>query len=194
VKGLLRSYDGIFDIPCAINEHQLGKFISIPNERLFQILMELNGMGIIDYTPQKEKPQIYFLQNRVKADDLFINEKNIFKRKRAYEKRLETMVHFATNKNQCRSKMIATYFNDLAARGCGICDNCINAKRIIISKDEFDLISKGIKNISHAAPVSTAHLFQNLSSFKENKVWKVLTFLQEENIIVVNRNGLIESK
>ena len=194
VKGLLRSYDGIFDVPCAINEYQLAKFISMPNERVFHILVELKGMGIIDYTPQKEKPQIYFLQNRVKADDLFINEKNIIKRKKAFEKRLEAMLHFATDKNQCRSKMIAMYFNDITARRCGICDNCLNAKRIIVSKDEFDLISKGIKNITRERPVSTITLFKELSSFKENKIWKVLTFLQEENLINVNRSGLIESK
>ena len=194
VKGLLRSYDGIFDVPCSINEYQLAKFISMPVERLVQILMELKGMGVIDYTPQKEKPQIYFLQNRVKADDLFINEKNILKRKKAFERRLEAMLHFATDKNQCRSKMIAMYFNDLTSRRCGICDNCLNAKKITISKDEFDLISEGIKNITRKKPVSTLTLFRELSSFKENKIWKVLTFLQEENLITVNRSGLIESK
>ena len=104
------------------------------------------------------------------------------------------LLHFATDKNQCRSKMIAAYFNDLTARPCGICDNCLNAKKIIISKDEFNLISKGIKKITLEKPVSTITLFRQLSSFKENKIWKVLTFLQEENVISVNSSGLIESK
>ncbi|MEO8960384.1 MAG: ATP-dependent DNA helicase RecQ [Ginsengibacter sp.] len=194
VKGLLRSYDGIFDFPCAINEYQLSKFISMHQERVSQILIELKGMGVIDYTPQKEKPQVYFLKNRVKTADLFINEKNIIKRKRAFEKRFDAMIQFAGNKNQCRSKMIAFYFNDLTASRCGICDNCLSAKRTIITKDEFDLISQGIKNISRQKEVTTEDIFQSLASFKENKVWKVLTFLQEENILTVNQNGLIKSK
>ena len=38
--------------------------------------------------PQKENPQIKFLQNRVNTADLIINQKNILKRKEAFEKRL----------------------------------------------------------------------------------------------------------
>ncbi|HEY5464703.1 MAG TPA: ATP-dependent DNA helicase RecQ [Hanamia sp.] len=194
VKGLLRSYDGIFDFPAFINETQLAKFISIKKEKLLQNLIELKGMGIIDYIPQKEKPQIYFLQNREKADDLFINEKNILKRKQAFEKRLDAMIHFATNKSQCRSKMIAFYFNDNSVKQCGVCDNCLRNKKIFLSKEEFDLISAGIKKTISGELVAPSDLFKKLSSFKENNVWKVLIFLQEEDIIVVNRDGLIKKR
>src|SRR6185437_7321239 len=122
VKGLLRSYDGIFDFPSIINETQLAKFIQISNKKLMQSFVELKALGMIDYVPQKEKPQIYFIQNRVKAEDLYINEQNILKRKKAFEKRLDAMVNFATNEARCRSIMIGTYFNDNAISACGICD------------------------------------------------------------------------
>ncbi|HET7117398.1 MAG TPA: ATP-dependent DNA helicase RecQ [Hanamia sp.] len=194
VKGLLRSYDGIFDFPAVINETQLAQFISIKKGKLLQNLIELKGMGIIDYIPQKEKPQIYFLKNRVKADDLFINEKNILKRKQAFEKRLEIMVHFATNKSQCRSKMIAFYFNDHKVRQCGICDNCLKNKNIKLSNGEFESISSEIKSATSKMQVSYSDLFQKLSLFKEDKIWKVLIFLQEENIITINNEGMIRLK
>ncbi|MEO6836881.1 MAG: ATP-dependent DNA helicase RecQ [Ginsengibacter sp.] len=86
IKGLLRSYDGIFDFPAVINETQLSKFVSVKKENLQKSLFELKEMGIIDYVSQKEKPQIFFLHDRVKADDLFINEKNILLRKKNFEK------------------------------------------------------------------------------------------------------------
>ena len=125
MKGLLRSYDGIFDFPAAINETELAKFIQQKKERLIETLLELNGLNIIDYKPQKEKPQIYFLQNRVRAEDLFINEKNILKRKIAFEKRLNAMINFCTNQSRCRSEMIGNYFDDYDLHPCGICDNCL---------------------------------------------------------------------
>ena len=34
IKGLLRSYEGIFDYPSSINENHLAKFISVKKEKL----------------------------------------------------------------------------------------------------------------------------------------------------------------
>ena len=192
VKGLLRSYDGIFDFPAIINENQLAKFIQINNTKLVQSLVELKGLGIIDYIPQKEKPQIYFIQNRVKADDLYINEQNVLKRKKAFEKRLDAMVNFTTNEVECRSKMIGTYFNDDKISACGICDNCLRNKKIIITSEEFNAISGQIKKEIYQNPISSSDLFQKLIPFRENKIWKVLTFLQEEKVISINSEGLIK--
>ncbi|HUZ61707.1 MAG TPA: ATP-dependent DNA helicase RecQ [Hanamia sp.] len=194
IKGMLRSYDGIFDFPAVINEMQLAKFISLKKEELQKRLLELKAIGIIDYLPQKEKPQIYFLENRVKADDLFINEKNILLRKKNFEKRLFAMIHFLKNNRECRSKMIAFYFNDLNVRECGVCDNCLRNKEIVLSNEDFNSISAEIKKSSSKIPVSYADLYQKLSFFKENKIRKVLIFLQEENIITIDNDGMIQSK
>ncbi len=194
VKGLLRSYDGIFDFPSAINENQLAKFTHIQKERLIKILYELRSMGIIDFTPQTESPQIYFLQNRVRAADLMINEKNISKRKQAFKKRLDAMISFATNKRQCRSATIANYFNDYSVHRCGVCDNCLATKQVQLTDEEFEIISAGIKNYSKGKQLSPEDIFKNLSSYPKNKIWKVLIYLQEENIISVNNEGFIRSK
>ncbi|MEJ7672020.1 MAG: hypothetical protein WKF59_04780 [Chitinophagaceae bacterium] len=35
---------------------------------------------------------------------------------------------------------MGNYFNDLSIKPCGICDNCINEKVLIISKTEFENI------------------------------------------------------
>lgn len=193
IKGLLRSYDGIFDFPSAINEDQLSKFVSIKRERLLQLLNELKAYNVIDYTPQKEKPQIYFLQNRVRAEDLFINERNILKRKEAYQKRLNAMIDFCTNEKECRSKMIGRYFNDHNLHLCSVCDTCLRSKNIKLSSEEFQAISIAIKKISSETALSSAQLFEQLSSFKENNIRKVLNFLQEEHMIIVDKEGLIKS-
>lgn len=192
IKGLLRSYDGIFDFPCAINEDQLSKFVGTKRENLLQLLNELKAYNVIDYTPQKEKPQIYFLQNRVRAEDLYVSEANILKRKEAYQKRLKAMIQFCTSKNECRSQLIGMYFNDADLHRCGVCDNCL-VNELKVSNDEFNSISAAVKKLSSKTALSSSQLFQQLSNFKENKIRKVLVFLQEENVIVVDKEGLIKS-
>ena len=46
-------------------------------------------MGTIRYEPRKETPQIRLLQNRVKADDLYINPERYLDRKKAFIKRIQ---------------------------------------------------------------------------------------------------------
>lgn len=194
VKSLLRSYEGIFDYPCFINETHLAKFVSVDKEKLIADLNRIKIMGIIDYTPQKENPQITFIENRVKTSDLVINQKNILKRKQAFEKRLQAIIKYIANQNSCRSKIIAAYFNDHYVKGCGICDNCLRERNITISRDEFESIRSGIERSISVKPANPEDLLQQLKGFKKHKIWKILHYLQEENIVSVTEDGLIHIK
>jgi ATP-dependent DNA helicase RecQ len=194
IKGLLRSYEGIFDYPSSINETHLSKFISIRKERVIADLIEIKKMGIIDYTPQKESPQIKFRRNRVNTSDLVINQKNVLKRKHAFEKRLQAIIEYIKGQHTCRSKMIATYFNDLNSKRCGICDNCLNEKNLSITKEEFEKIKEGIKNSISEKPASSKQLLHQMQEFKQNKILKILHFLQEENIVSITEDGFIRMK
>jgi len=190
----LRSYDGIFDFPASVDESQLAKFIGIKKEGLVKMLNELKALGFINYTFQKEKPQIYFAKNRVKTNELFINQKNILKRKEAYKTRLSAMISFCKNESKCRSEIINFYFDGPPILPCGICDNCLRNKDITISTDEFNSISSAIKKITQTNAVTANGLFQQLPLFKEKKIREVLRFLQEENLLIINEEGLVRSK
>ncbi|MEO6220552.1 MAG: RecQ family zinc-binding domain-containing protein, partial [Ginsengibacter sp.] len=194
IKGLLRSYDGIFDYPSVIREAELAKFLSIKKEILISCLKEIKSFGIIDYIPQNEKSQITFLENRVNSEELIINESNILKRKKAFEKRLNALLQYIKQAHNCRSKMIADYFDDKNVKQCGICDNCLRDKKIIISNEEFEQISNGIKNIIKRGVITSEQMMNELSGHKQNKVKKILNFLLEENLISVNREGMLKRK
>ena len=191
VQCLLRTYEGIFDYPCSIHETRLAKLISVKKEKLIADLNEINRLGLIDYVPQKEKPQVQFLKNRVNTADLVIDQKNILKRKHAFEKRLSAIINFIRNQDTCRSKMIAAYFNDTAVKRCGICDNCLREGKLSITKQEFEKIRNGIQTIIAARPLHPDQLIKNMEGFKENKIRKILNFLQEENQVSITKDGLI---
>jgi hypothetical protein len=65
-------------------------------------------------------------------------------------------------------------------------------KETAITTEEFNAISARVKKESASNPISTTDLLWKLSDFKQNKVWKVLNFLQEENSLSVTTEGLIE--
>jgi ATP-dependent DNA helicase RecQ len=191
IKGLLRSYEKIFDYPSAIYENQLAGFIKKDAAEIKNNLKKLQQFGIIEYHPQKDKPQIQFLRNRIKTEDFVINQNNLSKRKIAFEKRLEAMLGYVKTK-ACRSKMIGNYFNDLSIKSCGICDNCINDKEITVTTIEFENITAAIEKLTEKAALPSNELLKNLIAFKKEKVWKVLNFLQSENKIIISAEGKIK--
>ncbi len=193
VKGLLRSYEGIFDYPSAIYENQLAGFVKKDVVALKSDLKKLQQFGIIEYHPQKDKPQIQFLRNRINTEDFSINQNNLSKRKTAFEKRVQAMAGYVKT-NMCRSKMIGNYFNDLSIKPCGICDNCINEKGVIVSKAEFENITMSIEKLTAKAPIHSNLLLKSLNTFRKEKVWKVLNFLQAENKINISQEGLVSKR
>ena len=193
VKGLLRSYDGIFDYPTAIRETQLAKFLSIKKEVLIAHLTEIKKFGIIDFIPQKEKPQVIFAQNRVNTGDLVINEKNILKRKHAFESRLSAIINYIRDSTNCRSKLIAGYFDDKNVKRCGVCDNCLREKDLVITKEEFKNISAAIGHLLSDKEIDSTQLVKELGGFNHNKIKKVLNYLLEENLVSVSNTGRLKN-
>lgn len=192
VKGLLRSYEGIFDFPSTIYETQLAKFLHTPIELIYKRLHQLNKMGIIEYTPQKENPQLYLLQNRMYADSFTINLDNFFKRKLNFEKRVQAMIEYIETAGLCRSTHIAEYFNDFTVKPCGICDNCIAVHAANLSEAEFEKLAQELTALIKKNPIHINTILDSAGSSKKTKIWKVVNYLQAEKLICINKEGLLD--
>jgi ATP-dependent DNA helicase RecQ len=189
LKGLLRSYEGIFDFPAMINEAQLAKFVKQDIILVKEGLKQLHHYGMIMYSPQNEKPQVTLLKNRMYADSYSVNIAAHLERKRNFEKRVAAMLNYATNTTICRGKLIGTYFNAPIPNDCGICDNCINQKAIVLSAEEFENIATDILQLIKNNPLPVKDIQQHLRSIKKEKLWKVINFLLAENKIASTKNG-----
>ncbi|MFT3936747.1 MAG: ATP-dependent DNA helicase RecQ [Chitinophagaceae bacterium] len=192
IKVLLRSYAGIFDMPVNIYEKQIAGWLKKDLDIVKQQLVTLNKFRIIEYQPQKDTPQLYLMQARVKAEDLTINAINYKKRKEAYEKRLQFFIQYTTNHKDCRSSIIGNYFGDNNLQPCGVCDNCLQLKKTALTKETFAQIQERIQSVLTNGPVNTSILLQQLKGFSKEKVWEVIHFLEAEKKIKVNADGLVD--
>jgi ATP-dependent DNA helicase RecQ len=194
LKGLLRSYEGIFDFPATINEAQLGKFIGKSSESIIKQLTRLAQLGIIEYNKQKDGPQITLLLNRMYADSFMINLDNYLTRKKLFEERVKVMVNFTKNKIACRSQLVAAYFNDNNVKHCGICDNCIELKNTPLSIADFDSIVTTIYAAINVHTISIKDLLASASKIEKEKRWTVINYLQAEEKIVITTDGYLQLK
>lgn len=191
IKGLLRSYGGIFDYPVTVYETQLSKFIKKEIGAVHKALQQLHEYGILAYSPQKDKPQITLLQNRMYNDSYTVNMAGYNERKKNFEERVTSIIRYIKEAHTCRSMFIANYFNAPLIKHCSICDNCITKNSGNISKEEFDMICVKILNTLTSHPMPVKDLLLLLKVINKDKLWKVLQFLQSENKLTVTKEGMI---
>jgi ATP-dependent DNA helicase RecQ len=195
IKCLLRTYAGIYDQPVGISEKNISFLLKKEQVETLEALKKLNALGVIAYTPQKDKPQVYFLQSRMKAEHLQIDEKKQAERKEIFAKRIEAITQYANERSICRSIQIGNYFGDLQLKSCGKCDICLQQKNnATIQSKEFMEIHSEILSQIRPGPVTPQDLLQKLGNIKKEKAWKVLQYLEAENKIVVNKEGSITLK
>jgi ATP-dependent DNA helicase RecQ len=177
IKCLLRTYEGIYDNRVSINEKLIGRLIKTDVAEVKNKLQQLLSFGIIEYRPQKETPQVYFITNRAPAQYLIINYERYKRRKDDFTARVETITNYMLDASSCRSKLIGQYFGDTEITDCGICDNCLKRNTTSLTETEFDAIKEQVLSMVNV-DATVQHIMQSLPGIKKEKFWTVINYLQ----------------
>jgi ATP-dependent DNA helicase RecQ len=194
IKTLLRTYQGIFDQPVPISEKNIAYLMRSDVDTVKLQLRKLHGYAIIEYTPQKDTPQLYLRLNRVRTEELSIDFVHFQKRKQLFETRLQTLLHYIEEKTQCRSQQIAQYFGDKEAVACGVCDVCLEKQKQPITAEELSQIHQQIRIAISQKARTPEQLIAALPGIQKHKLREAIAFLQSEEKIDVNEKGEISNR
>lgn len=194
IKALLRAYEGIYDHTTSISEKMIAGLIKKDAEEVKKHLLELHRAGIIEYTPQKDSPQLFLLSHRVRTEEIRINMTAYRERREQLQQRINKIIGYINESSLCRSQIIGTYFGDNAMRPCGICDNCLRQKETRLDKEEFTAIHHRILNIVKYESLPVKELIAKLTGISKEKAWKVIEFLQAERKIEMDQTGWVKLK
>lgn len=191
VKGLLRSYEGIFDFPVTIHESSVARFIGNPVEDIRKGLIDLHQAGIIHYAPQKDSPQIFLLRNRMYSDAFTINLAAHEERKDAFRERVNAIINYVKDRFTCRSLQIGSYFGDKSIKPCNICDNCLSKKTKDLSEKEFATLSEALLTSLTSKPLHITEIEKVFLGSRKEKLWQTMEFLLAENKIHTDKDGFV---
>ena len=188
IELLLRSYARLFDHYITISEYQIAKRLERHEDEVKKQLQYLNRNGILDYMPQHNDGTISFINSRVAQNELLIAKSTYIDRKQISLKKWEQMKHYIKNNSVCRSKTLVSYFDEWDAISCGICDVCLQRKKLGISQSEFTQLIEEIKNLLEPEPLALHGLLDRLKHHKEQHVAEAVRWLSDQKNMVKSDN------
>ena len=183
VKTILRTYQGAFNHFVNLNEYQLANFMKISRAELSKLFQNLSQLGIIDYKPQKDQPQLTLLEERTDAKNLILDKKLYDFRKKRHKERIEKAIAYAEDQI-CRSKQLLAYFGEQDAVDCGVCDVCLERNKSSLSNDEFKKYEDKIRMILKDGPLSLENIVDSFGPNRREQVLKTITYLVNEGLLI----------
>lgn len=136
---VLRLYPGLFSDYVQINESKMSRETGLDPETVYNALLELNRQKIIVYVPRRRTPFISVTTSREEARYVQIGKSIYEDRFEVMSKRVEAMIDYAYNDDNCRVSRMLAYFGEEKGEDCGKCDVCRRSRKssVHISKEEM---------------------------------------------------------
>lgn len=180
---ILRSYSGVFTDFTHISENEIARRSGIDSPKVNELLIKMQKKGIIEYLPHKNTPQLIFNTERLNPDDISLSKTFYSQRKKEAFAMLESIIRYTTSENECRSRMLVSYFGEKKSENCEVCDICLKRKRKEISEKQSKNIENNIITILSGGIYSITDIVHKLSPVKENEVLAILRSLIEDGLI-----------
>ena len=177
---ILRSYSGVFTDFTRISENEIARRSGIDSPKIKELLVKMQKLGILEYVPNKNTPQLIFNTERLNHNDIALSKTFYSQRKKEAFAMLESIINYAAIETECRSRMLVSYFGEKKAEDCGVCDVCLKRRRNAINAKQLAEIENQILSFVSQKQHTITEIVSSLNRWKENEVLSVLRWLIEE--------------
>jgi ATP-dependent DNA helicase RecQ len=188
IKLILRSYSGVFSDYTVIDEELLGKRANISRDLVYQYLIILSQTKVINYIPSRKTPLLFFTEERLDEKSLYISYEFYSERRRRFEQRLNAMLEYAFNTDECRNNLLLKYFGQPVTKSCGHCDICKNNDSSAVDNQTIEKLADEIVKSMQNQSLSLGELSKSLS-IKEESLNRAVRYLLDTEIILYLDDG-----
>lgn len=139
---ILRNYPGLFSDYVYINEKRIMRETGIPETEIYQTMLELSRLKVLNYIPRRRTPTIFIPTSREETRYIIIGKSIYEERRERLKNRIEMMIDYAGNAKNCRVSRMLKYFGEPSPVPCGGCDVC--RSRRPVQKVDMDEVRRDV--------------------------------------------------
>ena len=186
IKYMLRGLPGVLTDFVKINEETVAKKIGLTVEKVQEQLKKLEAYNFLSYAPRNDKPQVLFLTEFVDTKHFNLSKDNYHDRKRDAEARVQAVIDFVENDDECRSVQLLRYFNERTNKVCGRCDVCRKHSAQPVS---YATIEQRLESMVSESSESVESVVTKCGDIDEAKVLDSIRFLVDSGVLKLDKDG-----
>lgn len=194
IKHLLRNYPGILSDFVKIKEEQISQKLGTDVLKVEQTLKKLESYNFLTYIQRKDKPQIQYLTERQNTSHFVLSDQVYKDRKDDATRRVQAVIDFVNNDEECRSVQLLRYFGEKIKTRCGKCDVCNIRNQMRINDEEYRNISEIILDEVKKRVVPLYETPSLAKTYLEEKVLETVRWMLDNNLIEQDENGNLKEK
>lgn len=161
--------------------------LKITPQELIHQMEKLEKQGLICFSPARQLPQIQLLTPRMSTVHFRIDRAYYqFRRQQAQRKAAAMQQYLQTY--QCRQEVLLAYFGETLSQPCGICDNCLKAKKNP-SKHQAEHYKEVILRTLSQQPLLPEELLYQVAPLDQELFTEVVRQLLATNLLTALPDG-----
>lgn len=187
---LLRSYTGLFADFVYINESVIARRADVDEQKVYETMLQLSRMHILQYVPRKSTPYLYYTTSRELPKYIDMPRSVYEDQYKRLKERIEAMKRFSFGDDDCRVNVMLRYFGEKPEAPCGKCDVCRSRNRNRLTKGDKQSIKDSIIYMVGNAPRSLDYIVAE-SRYAEDDVIEAVRALLSSHILSIDDSDMI---
>lgn len=187
---LLRSYTGLFADFVYINESVIARRADVDEQKVYETMLQLSHMHILQYVPRKSTPYLYYTTSRELPKYIDMPRSVYEEQYKRLKERIEAMKRFSFGDDDCRVNVMLRYFGEKPEEPCGKCDVCRTRKRNRLTKGDRQSIRDSIIYMVGNAPRTLDYIVAE-SRYSEEDVIEAVRSLLSSHILSIDDSDMI---
>lgn len=187
MQALLRLYTGLFADYVYIREDEVMRYTGLDRQTLYDKLLLLTRFHVLHYIPARQKPAIMYLTPRLEDEELRIPHTIYEDRHARQEKRINAMIDYVEDAQECRHVKLLRYFGENTDHRCGKCDVCLSQGHGGSIKEEAAMIRQLIiSKLQARGPLAPQQIISQIHHDPERVAEVMRDMVEQEEILLTD--------